>query len=99
MKKRIAYFLVFILGSICCSAQELGYVTGVSKIGIDAGTYQPLYGFSLGQSFSKYVAIESSLIYSQRTIVSTVQADYFSFILQPKVGFWGKRIGIFMHRP
>jgi len=95
MKKRIAYFLIFAICSIDCTSQELGYVTGVSKIGINAGTYQPLYGFSLGHQFNKYLAIESNLIYSQRTIGSTTQADYFSFILQPKIGYWGKKIGVF----
>ncbi len=77
------------------NGQELGYIGGINKIGINPNSFQPIYGFSIGMKINKHVAIETNLFYSQRTIESTNQADYLSFVLFPKVGFFTQRVGIF----
>lgn len=90
--------IIFFLFLICANAgygQELGYTIGLSKEGINAEKFQPLYGFTFGKTFNKYVGLESYFIYSQRTIESRTQADYISFILMPKVGYFDKTFGIY----
>lgn len=77
------------------NAQEIGYVGGLSSLGIDAKSYQPLYGFSIGYQFNKYLGLETNLFYSQRTIGSSIQADYISFLAMPKIGYFGKKVAFF----
>lgn len=77
------------------NAQEIGYVGGLSSLGIDAKSYQPLYGFSIGYQFNKYFGLETNLFYSQRTIGSSTQADYISFLAMPKIGYFGKKAAVF----
>lgn len=77
------------------NAQELGYVAGINKLGIQPINYQPLYGFSIGAPVSKYFAIETNLFYSQRTINGITQADYLSFMAIPKIGYFNKKLGFY----
>jgi hypothetical protein len=78
-----------------CRSQEIGYLTGASKMGINPARFQPLYGFSIGGQINKYLAVETALFYSQRSIGEIIQADYFSFLAMPKVGFFGKKAGVY----
>lgn len=80
---------------INANSQEIGYLSGINKIGIQPTTYQPLYGFSIGSNISKYFSIETNLFYSQRTINSATQADYLSFMAIPKIGYFNKKVGIY----
>lgn len=91
------FFLLLIFAGTYTVAvcQELGFTTGISKEGIDAQKFQPLYGFTLGKKLNRFFALEAYCIYSQRTIKAEVQADYVSFILMPKVGYFTKRAGIY----
>lgn len=92
--KLIVVFIVNIhLNNV--KSQELGYVGGFNKIGIQPTIYQPLYGFSIGSNVCKFFSIETNLIYSQRTINGTTQADYLSFIAIPKIGYFNKKVGIY----
>lgn len=88
--------IIFILGSsLQLNAQEIGYNIGMSKQGIDPDGFQPLYGMSIGARFSKLFALETNLLYSQRTIGTVPQADYLSFVLMPKFGYFTDRFGIY----
>lgn len=78
------------------SAQELGYVIGVNKIGIHPGSFQPLYGMSLSKVYSKFLALETSCFYSQRLLDQTPQADYLSFSLTPQLGYFDKNYGVYL---
>lgn len=91
------FFLLFLfIGTYNMAAgQELGFTTGVSKEGIDAQKFQPLYGFTLGKKLNRFFALEAYFIYSQRTIKAEVQADYISFILMPKIGYFTRKGGIY----
>jgi hypothetical protein len=86
---------------VCCvcffniQAQEIGYLSGVSKLGINPSGFQPLYGFTIGTQLNKYIGIETALFYSQRSKGAEIQADYFSFMAMPKIGFFGKRAGVY----
>lgn len=95
--KLIKLFIVLIINFIYSnvSAQEIGYVGGVNRIGIEPSSFQPIYGFSIGSKVSKYFAIETNMFYSQRTIKGTTQADYLSFVAFPKLGFFTQRVGVF----
>jgi hypothetical protein len=79
------------------NAQELGYLSGVSKLGVKQTSYQPLYGFNIGKVFNKHIAIETNLFYSQRQVGETPQADYFTFSLIPQFGVFdeNKKFGIY----
>lgn len=77
------------------NGQELGYIGGVNKIGINPNSFQPIYGFSIGTKINKYIALETNMFYSQRTIEGTTQADYLSFLAMPKLGFFTQRAGFF----
>ena len=93
--KTLAIF--FIIGfTFQIKAQEIGYNIGMSKQGIDPGHFQPLYGMSIGARFSKHFAIETNMLYSQRTIGTVPQADYLSFVLMPKFGYFTERIGVYL---
>lgn len=88
----VLYFSVFMKG---LSGQEIGYVSGINKIGINPNSIQPLYGFSIGTKLSKYFAFETNLFYSQRTIEDVTQADYLTFMAIPKLGFFTQNYGIY----
>ena len=92
--RHLVWILMFIGTSL--SAQELGYVLGVNKIGINPGSFQPLYGLSLSKVYNKYLAVETSCFYSQRLIDQTPQADYLSFALMPQLGYFDKNYGIYL---
>jgi hypothetical protein len=74
-------------------AQEIGYIGGVSKIGISPSSFQPLYGFSVSKVFSKYLAAETNLFYSQRLLNDLPQADYLSFSAMPQLGWFDSKKG------
>ena len=83
---------------ICCgkaSAFDLTYIAGASRIGIGPSRFEPLYGFGIGKRFNKYFTLESALFYSQRSIGSTIQADYFTFAAMPEVGYFGKKLAVY----
>jgi hypothetical protein len=75
--------------------QEIGYNLGMNKLGIEAALFQPVYGFSIGYQLNKHFAVETNLLYSQRTRGTTVQSDYLSFVLMPKIGYFDKKFGLF----
>jgi hypothetical protein len=77
-------------------AQEIGYNLGVNKLGIQAASFQPVYGFSIGYQLGKNFALETNLIYSQRTRGSQVQSDYLSFVLMPKLGLFNNKFGVYI---
>lgn len=76
-------------------SQELGYVTGVNRLGIEPNSFQPIFGFSLGTKWTKNFEFETNLYYSQRTINGVTQADYISFAAFPKIGFFTQKAGIY----
>lgn len=77
-------------------AQEVGYNIGISSQGINPIGSQPLYGMSIGGRFSRLFSLETNLIYSQRQIGENIQADYLSFMLMPKFGYFTDKIGLFV---
>lgn len=88
--------LSFLLNSnVKLQAQEIGYNLGMNKLGIQATSFQPVYGFSIGYQLGKNFALETNLIYSQRTRGSQVQSDYLSFVLMPKVGIFKNKFGVY----
>jgi hypothetical protein len=90
------FFFVILISVVSLSrGQELGYLTGVNRIGINPARFQPLYGFTIGAKVNKYFALETAWFYSQRSGGDSIQADYFSFLLMPKVGYFGKRAGVY----
>jgi hypothetical protein len=93
MKYVLSVFCLFLVSF--CHSQELGYLSGANKIGVSPARFQPLYGFTIGAKINKYLAIETALFYSQRSIGETIQADYFTFMAMPKIGYFGKRAGLY----
>lgn len=75
------------------NAQEIGYLGGISKMGISPTSFQPLYGFSVSKVFSKYLAAETNCFYSQRLLNDIPQADYLSFSAMPQIGWFDKDKG------
>jgi hypothetical protein len=76
-------------------AQEIGYLSGASKMGISPARFQPLYGFTIGAKLNKFFAFETALFYSQRSIGETIQADYFSFVAFPKIGLFREKFAVY----
>jgi hypothetical protein len=95
MCKSIKSIFAFIVLTtfISSNAQEIGYIGGVSKLGISPASFQPLYGFSVSKVFSKYLAAETNCFYSQRLLNDIPQADYLSFSAMPQVGWFDKDKG------
>ncbi len=93
MKKII--LSLFVLAICCCRGQEIGYLSGVNRIGIDPTRFQPLYGFTVGAKFHKAMAVETALFYSQRSYRDVIQADYFTFMAMLKLGYFGKKAGVY----
>jgi hypothetical protein len=77
------------------NAQEIGYNLGINRLGIQAASFQPVYGFSIGYKLNKYLALETNLLYSQRTRGNMVQSDYLSFVVMPKLGYFKKKFGLY----
>lgn len=95
MMKRIL-FIVIVLSSVLNSqAQEIGFLGGISKLGINQPIAQPLYGFTLGADLHKFFNLEAKFFYSQRMRNSLTQADYITMSLQPKLGYFGKKWGAY----
>ena len=88
-------FLCFIFQFSECKGQELGYLAGITKQGINPERFEPLYGFTIGAKVNRILSIETAFYYSQRSIGSTIQADYFSFLAMPKIGYFGKKAGVY----
>lgn len=95
IRHKLLLFVLFMIANVTVYSMELGYNAGLNRIGINPAGYQPLYGFSIGKTFNKYLGVETNLIYSQRSIGKSIQADYLSFILMPKLGYFGKKAAIF----
>ncbi len=95
IRHKLLLFGLFMLSNTSIFSMELGYNAGLNRIGINPGGFQPLYGFSIGKTFNKYIGIETNLIYSQRSIGKSIQADYLSFILMPKLGYFGKKAAVY----
>lgn len=95
MIKSKILFWVFLLSVSFAKAQEIGYITGVNKLGISPSSYQPIYGFSIGAMVHKYVNIETNMYYSQRSIGAVPLADYLSFVLMPKIGNFNSKLSVF----
>ncbi len=70
----------------CLSQIHIGYITGIED-------RQPLYGITLQRQFNNYFQLESNVFYSQRMRGKNIQADYVSFMLVQKAGYFGKRAG------
>lgn len=87
--------LALILGAVKCEAQDIGWLTGYTKQGINPASGQPIYGFTLQHQFSKYVAIEGNTFYSQRLNGKIIQSDYLSFMALVKLGYFGDRAGVY----
>jgi hypothetical protein len=93
---KIRILIAFSILSISMvNAQEIGYITGVNKLGVSPSLFQPFYGFSIGAKVYKYVNIETNMYYSQRSIGSTPLADYLSFVLMPKIGNFNNKLSVF----
>jgi hypothetical protein len=94
------YFQLFMICSLAASnqihAQEIGYNLGLNKLGINANSFQPVYGFSIGYQLNKVFGVETNLLYSQRTKASVIQSDYLSFVLMPKIGYFDKKFGVYL---
>jgi len=89
----ILYILIFI--PLFCQAQiELGGVTGFNKIGINPKNIQPIYGTTVQFQASKIINLEACWWYSQRE-VDNGHRDYLDFLLQPKIGYFGKVAGLY----
>ncbi len=98
IKSHLRIYLViitFLNNAQLAESQEIGYVTGVNKIGINPNSFQPIYGFTIGSKLNKYFYIETSMFYSQRSKGSIIQADYLSFIAFPEVGYFENKWGVF----
>lgn len=91
--KKIISILIFI--SNFCQAQEIGYLTGATKQGVNPASAQPIYGITLQSQVNKYTAIESNVFYSQRMNGKKIQSDYLSFLLLSKVGYFLTRGGVY----
>ena len=90
---KLVFLVAFVATSSIAHAQELGYLGGVSEIGISPASFQPLYGFSVSKVFSKYLAAETNLFYSQRLLNDLPQADYISFSAMPQLGWFDAKKG------
>lgn len=93
--KNSIILILFFVFSTYTKAQEIGFLTGVTKQGVNPERFEPLYGFTIGANFNKVFSLETALYYSQRSIGGTVQADYFSFVAMPKIGYFTKKAGIY----
>ncbi len=87
--------LVIVLVGTYCKAQEVGYIIGYTKQGINPAVGQPIYGITLQHQFSKYVAVEGNTFYSQRMNGKKVQSDYRSFMACVKLGYFKSKAGIY----
>lgn len=85
--------MLLMTASFTSKAQEIGYVGGISKLGISPASFQPLYGFSVSKVFSNYIAVETNCFYSQRLLNDIPQADYLSFSAMPQLGWFDKDKG------
>lgn len=74
---------------------QIGYLTGFTKQGINPVGRQPIYGITLQKQFSKNVALESNVFYSQRMNGHKIQSDYLSFMCVAKAGYFGNRAGAY----
>lgn len=84
------------LCSLNCVAQiQLGYLTGISKSGLQASMVQPVYGLTMQKQYNKYVNLESDIFYSQRMVGNKIQGDYLQFIAQAKFGYFGRVVGVY----
>jgi hypothetical protein len=93
---KIKILIAFSMLSISIvKAQEIGYITGVNRLGISPSLFQPIYGISIGAKVHKYVNIETNMYYSQRSIGSSPLADYLSFVLMPKIGNFNNKFSVF----
>lgn len=93
-----AIIMMLAITSVLVSkAQEIGYIGGISKLGISPSSFQPLYGFSVSKVFSKYLAAETNCFYSQRLLNDMPQADYLSFSAMPQLGWFDKDKGYGMY--
>jgi hypothetical protein len=91
---RLLLLLSFIsLNSI--HSQEIGYCLGINKLGINPSSFQPVYGMSIGAKLNSFIALETNLLYSQRSIGSSIQADYLSFVCMPKIGVFKEKFGLY----
>lgn len=94
MKKHLILFTLLVSG-IALKAQELGYLSGVNKLGYNPQQFQPLYGFSIGKKLNNWFVLESALFYSQRSYNNDIQADYFTFMLMPQFGLFKSKWGVY----
>ena len=94
-QRRLIYLVSIFLISGVLNAQEIGYLAGVTKQGINPERFEPLYGFTIGKRINKVVSIETAFYYSQRSVGSVIQADYLSFVAMPKIGYFTKKAGIY----
>lgn len=87
--------LLLISYAVKTKAQEVGYITGFTKQGINPATIQPIYGITLQKQFTKFVAVESNCFYSQRMNGHKIQSDYLSFMALVKFGYFGNKAGVY----
>lgn len=87
--------LLMLTGANRAEAFELTYLAGASKIGINPSRFEPLYGFGIGGRLGRHLALETALFYSQRSIGSSIQADYFTFLGMPEFGYFGKKFAVY----
>lgn len=92
---RLAMLLLVTMMCGKAAAFELTYLAGASKIGINPSRFEPLYGFGIGGRLSKHLALETALFYSQRSVGSSIQADYFTFLAMPELGYFGKKFAVY----
>ncbi|MEZ4805462.1 MAG: hypothetical protein R2852_08270 [Bacteroidia bacterium] len=76
-------------------SQEIGYCLGINKLGINPSSFQPVYGMSIGGKLNSFLALETNLLYSQRSIGNSIQADYLSFVCMPKIGLFKEKFGVY----
>ncbi len=95
MKTKLLTLSLLFVSLTCFSQVEVGYLTGMTKQGINPKHFQPIYGITLQRQFSKYINLESDFVYSQRMNSNKIQADYLQFMLTGKVGYFGNKIGVY----
>lgn len=91
---------VFLLLTPVIQAQKLrnieqGFISGISRLGVESPLAQPLYGIGLSLGWNRNIHAEAAFYYSQRMRGKMVQSDYLSLAMLFKPGFRGEKAGLF----
>ncbi len=79
---------------------EMGFVFGANKIGINPKGIQPIYGITLQQQFGRFLNVEGNVSYIQvqtrHPYATHTIRDYLNFMILAKPGFYSKKGGAFI---